>query len=1035
MSCHFAAISGRPREGLRPVVVFAVVLVGVVAGTVALSLDSAPGTDSPSGLATDQNLTAGPISPSNPQVDDNQSIELVAAASGGLPPYSYAWYEGTSSEACTSGTQVTGGSSTYSTNALPVGGSPYYYCYAVTDSSLQNASSPWDPVTVNPGLTAPAPPGPGATQLDRDQALAVKDDLPTDGTSTYSWQWLVSSGGGFGDASPCGTSASGSGASAGAAVTCTIPANTLSAGSSYSFELSATDSGSPSETVTSGASASVAVSAALSAGSVSPSSPSIDSGQSITLTANPSGGTVPYGYQWFSASGSSGACDAGTALGTAQTQSVSPSLTTYYCYRVTDSASAGESDSSGWDGVTVNSPLAAGSPTPSSVVLDYGQSTTLSAHPSGGTPPYKYQWYWASDSTGSCSSGSALSSGATQRTGSEIGGPAIYYYCYVVGDTPPTGGGADSAASGWDAVTVSSALVAPAAPHPSASAIDLDQPLSVSAAIPSTGSAPFQWDWKISVDGGAFGGATECTAKGGSGAAAGATVSCTIPAGALTSGHRYAFELTVSDSATSAATATSAASSYVPVRTSLTPPGTPTVGTTSLDANLPLNVTDTLPSNGTPPYSWRWLIASNSGTYANATECGTSENGFGAAAGTLETCAIPGKTLAALTNYTFELRVTDNASSPESVTSSSSSTVVTTSDFVADAPSPAPWTLDLGQSVTLTANASGGRPPYVYQWFSGTSAPDCTALGSPVSGASSATYAAAPAISTYYCYEVADASSASSVSNAEEISVHSALTVPTPPRLAQTLLNASQSTNVTAILPTTGSPPYTWTWLVAVDGGAYAGATQCAVNSSSGGNAGGSVTCYLAPTRLAAGHDYAFELQVTDSASRPEVVRSTPSPMLTVGSPPGPGGQGGSSETGVYSLLGLLALILIALGAFAVYRARKRQASGSRSGAPYRSGGEEMLAAYPEMTPREPRGPPSGAAGYAPPATAAPARPSPAWEPMGLGSTAPSPAARTPEEALANLDKTIRMIRRRSPPVPSHPDLDEPGEGREGESS
>jgi hypothetical protein len=61
-------------------------------------------------------------------------------------------------------------------------------------------------------------------------------------------------------------------------------------------------------------------------------------------------------------------------------------------------------------------------------------------------------------------------------------------------------------------------------------------------------------------------------------------------------------------------------------------------------------------------------------------------------------------------------------------------------------------TVDLGQSITLTSFASGGAPPYSYQWYG--PGGDCTAppgsLGAAISGATSASYKATPASTTTY---------------------------------------------------------------------------------------------------------------------------------------------------------------------------------------------------------------------------------------------------------------------------------------------
>src|SRR5205823_10653659 len=77
---------------------------------------------------------------------------------------------------------------------------------------------------------------------------------------------------------------------------------TLTTVGTWSFELQATDTGSPSE-VTISTPASITVNGGLSAGPITPNVPSIDAGESVTLSANASDGTTPYSYQWYSASG------------------------------------------------------------------------------------------------------------------------------------------------------------------------------------------------------------------------------------------------------------------------------------------------------------------------------------------------------------------------------------------------------------------------------------------------------------------------------------------------------------------------------------------------------------------------------------------------------------------------------------------------------------------------------------------------------------------------------------------------------------
>ncbi len=827
--------------------------------------------------------SAGAITPASPSLDEGQSVNLTAHPTGGSGNYTIQWYSGSGAGACTAGVPVgVLNSTTFSTPALFANAS---YCYTVTDALNATASSPWDTVGVNPSLTAPRAPGVSSTTLDANQALTVTDAVPSTGTPPYAWKWLRSvSGGSFSLATVCAND-SGASAAAGANETCRVGANTLTPGDSYAFEFRVTDNGTPAEVNTSVASPTVTVNSAFSAGAVSPQSPSIDRGQSITLTANPSGGTTPYSYAWYSSTTNSGSCASGQAAGTSSKQVASPSASTYYCYQVTDSAHPSETQSSAWDLVTVRAPLAAGAPTPSNPTIDFGQSVDLSAAASGGTPTYTYQWYWASSAAGACDTGTPLGTAANQSTGAEIAGPGSYYYCYVVTDSSGNSSTHASNASVWDDVTVRPALLGPPTPTISATALDVDQTLTVTATLPTTGTSPYAWAWLLASNGGSYLSASQCTTPKGSGGTPGATVTCAIGAQALSAGTSYAFELRVTDQATPPSTATSAPSLSVSVRPALTNPAVPVPSTTALDADQPLNVTGKLPSSGTPPYSWHWLYSVGSGSFGPASVCGTTATGTGGTAGETVVCAIPGGSLTASRSYAFKLMVIDNASSPERRTSGASATVTTSSVLSAGTPTPNAPTIDLGESVNLTAAPSGGTAPYTYQWYSGGTAAACTAGTAPISGAQARTYTASPTSGTYYCYVATDAKSAASTSPAMEVTVNSALLAPPAPSLNASVLDADQPLEVTANLPTTGTAPFAWRWLVSVSGGAFANATGCSLGNGTGGVAGAAVACALPGSSLSDGLSYRFVLSVVDAALAPESVLSLPSPSVAVASP------------------------------------------------------------------------------------------------------------------------------------------------------
>jgi len=871
-------------------------------------------TSSPSpGVMVQTALTAPAApTPSATALDVNQALTTTGTIpSTGTPSYSWQWlvsvnggsYAAAMHCAVGSGTEASGGATeacSIAANSLTTG-DRYAFELKVTDGASTpetQTSSASSTVTVHSALTAPAAPTPSATALDANQPLTVKGTIPTTGAPTYAWQWLISiNGNAYADATQCGASASGSGATAGASETCTIPGGTLTASSSYTFELEVTDGASTPEIQTSPASSTVATSSALTAGTPTPTSPAIDSGQSVTLSTNPSGGTSPYSYQWYSSGTGTGACSSGTPLGTGVTQLASPTATTYYCYTVTDSAHAPVTQGSAWDKLAVNSALTApAAPTVNATSLEVNQQLVVTGViPSSGTPTYSWLWLVSVDGGAfvdatQCVQNSGSGAGAgdaetCQVLAGTLSAGTAYVFELKVSDSATLPETQTSTAS--PTVTLISSLTAPSAPVASASTLDVDQGLTVTGVIPSTGTPSYSWQWLVSIDGGSYVPATECAVDSGSGASGGATETCGIAAGVLTTGDTYAFELNVTDSASLAETATSPASSAVAVASSLAAPVAPVPSVASLETNQTLTVTGTIPSTGTPKYSWQWLVSVDGGTFVPATQCGTSASGGGATGGATETCTVPANTLVSGDSYVFELQVSDSATTPEGATSPASSTVSASSPLTAGAPTPTSPTIDSGQSITLAASPSGGSGSYTYQWYSGSTASACTALGSPISGATLSTYVASPTATTYYCYVLTDpplgGSGPESVSSSSVlVTVNSALSVPSAPTVSATTLKANQGLTLSEPIPSTGTPSYSWQWLVSVNRGAYLDATECTVNDGSGAAAGVTETCTIEAGMLTSGDTYSFELQVTDSATSPYTQTSAATPAVTV---------------------------------------------------------------------------------------------------------------------------------------------------------
>jgi outer membrane protein assembly factor BamB len=147
--------------------------------------------------------------------------------------------------------------------------------------------------------------------------------------------------------------------------------------------------------------------------SISPTSVTMDVGQSQQFTSSVSGGTSPYSYEWYlNGAPVSGATSASWTF----TPSSAGSYTVYV--KVTDNV--GVQATSSTVPVTVNGVLSV-TISPTSVVMDVGQSQLFTSTVSGGTSPYAYQWYL----NGNPVSGATLASWTFTPTTSGI------YYIYL----------------------------------------------------------------------------------------------------------------------------------------------------------------------------------------------------------------------------------------------------------------------------------------------------------------------------------------------------------------------------------------------------------------------------------------------------------------------------------------------------------------------------------------------------------------------------------------------------------------------------
>ena len=856
-------------------------------------------------------------------LDSDQILTVQGTVpSTGTPSYSWQWlvsvnggaFGSTTQCAANSGSGAAGGAT--ETCVVPGGtltpGDTYTFRLQVWDqatapeTSISPSSSS---VTVHSVLTAPSAPTPSVTTLDADQPLTVTGTIPSSGTATYSWQWLVSvNGGGFAAATVCAVS-SGSGAGSAAVETCSVPGNTLSASTTYAFELQVTDSATVRESATSSSSATVTTSSRLTAGTPVPGASTIDNGQTITLSASPSGGSGGYTYQWYVGSSGPGCLSLGTPIPGAvfSTYLASPNVTTFYCYEVNDSNYASANSSVGQ--VTVNSALTAPpAPSVTATALDADQPASLSSTiPSSGTATYSWQWFVQVNGAGgylattqcSLNGGSGASAGAVETcsiAGGTLAGGNSYTFELQVRDSAASPETATSAAS--VSVVVSPPLGAPAGPTTTATSLDSNQALTVTGTIPSTGTSTYSWQWLVSVNGGPYGTSTFCALDSGAGASGGAAEQCAIAPGTLVVGDTYLFELRVTDSANTPETATSSASPSVTVATPLSPPAAPTVSATALDADQSLTATGTVPTSGTSSYSWSWMVSVNGAAVSAATECAIN-GGSGAGAGATETCAVAAGTLSAGSTYAFSLKVIDSASSPEAQTSSPSATVTVSSALTApNAPSVSATALDWDQTVTVRGTIpSTGTAGYDWHWLVSVNGAafavttQCAVNGGV--GASGGTpevcsiVGGTLAVGDTYVFRLfvrdSAASPESQVSGpSAPVQVASVLAAPPSPTVSATALDSDQALTVQSTIPTAGTGPFRWQWVVSQGSAGFVPSTVCVINNGTGAAAATIETCSVPADTLSSGTSYVFKLWVWDSASSPESLASPPSPAVGV---------------------------------------------------------------------------------------------------------------------------------------------------------
>ncbi len=484
--------------------------------------------------------------------------------------------------------------------------------------------------------------------------------------------------------------------------------------------------------------------------SVSPTSWSMDIGQSETFTASPSGGSGNYtSYHWYV----DGVVQSGA---TASTFSYSPgsSGSSEITLTVTDSLGTTSTQSSAASVIVSAAPAVRITPV-GPLTLDVDQVQVFIATASGGSGSLSYQWYLDNSTVGSNSTSySYTATGSSHSVACRVHDNA---------SSPVTSNDSNAVL-----MTVNPALVAPSVTA-SLGTINQGQTSNLTSSPVSTGTSPYTYQW------------LQRTPESGSYSVISGAVSSSYSFATISSTviGSWSFKLQVIDSVSSVVT-----SSIVSVTVNAVP--TVSVSPTSWSMDIGQSETFTAsPSGGSGNYtSYHWYVD-------GVVQSGATASTFSYSPGSSGSSEIT-------------LTVTDSLGTT-STQSSAASVIVSAAPAVRITPV-GPLTLDVDQVQVFIATASGGSGSLSYQWYL-----DNSTVGS---NSTSYSYTATGSSHSVACRVHDNASSpvTSNDSNAVLMTVNPALVAPSVTASLGTI-NQGQTSNLTSSPVSTGTSPYTYQWL------------------------------------------------------------------------------------------------------------------------------------------------------------------------------------------------------------------------------
>ena len=445
-------------------------------------------------------------------------------------------------------------------------------------------------------------------------------------------------------------------------------------------------------------------------------------GADVTFTVAASGGKAPYKYEWHRIAKSNSDTDAALIETATEVGTATPILTVkscrvldngdrYYCM-ITDAD--GHKVISGQATLTVttipvSAPLTAVA-SPNNVTLNSGETFTATVNVSGGKAPYKYQWYVGTTSANTSGTGWGISNSSGSSTGSAYKHSVNlsqstndtanrYYYCRIT-DSNNNSINSNVLTVTWKKAAVSVPLTAVASPNN----VSLNSGETFTATVTvSGGKAPYKYQWYVgTISANASGAGWGISNSSGSSTGSAYKHSVNMSQSTNDTANRY-YYCRVTDSNNNSVNSNVLTVTWkkevVPLKITTQPKN----ATVLVGGKATFSVVVT---GGKTPYSYLWFWVDKNGDEGSFEGNGPVYTGQRTATMTYT----PPDTTRSGRQYYCVITDADG----QKVTSGKATVTIT--DPLRIAAHPKNVSVSEGWDATFSVTATGGTPPYRYEW-------------------------------------------------------------------------------------------------------------------------------------------------------------------------------------------------------------------------------------------------------------------------------------------------------------------------------